>query len=90
MVLKGWEHTGLLHAFDKVFQKQTMLDNIKTPFFKTIEDEVQTYKYISNKEIDVEMSLDIVIKESLTKVVEMPKSISSNRMITIKDLARKK
>jgi uncharacterized protein (UPF0332 family) len=90
MVLKGWEHTGLLHAFDIVFQKQAMLDNIKTPFFKTIEDEVQTYKYISNKEIDVEMSLDIVIKESLTKVVEMPKSISSNRMITIKDLARKK
>ena len=37
-----------------------------------------------------EMSLDIVMKESLTKVVELPKFISSSSMITIRNLARKK
>jgi hypothetical protein len=90
MVLKGWEQTGLLRAFDKVFQKQAMLDNIKTPLFKTIEEEVQAYNTKCNEEIDVEVSLDTVMEESLTKIVELPKFISSSRMIIIKGLARKK
>ena len=67
-----------------------MLDNMKTPLFKTIEEEVHAYNTECNKEIDVEVSLDIVMEESLTKIVELPKSLSSSRMITIKDLARKK
>ena len=36
------------------------------------------------------MSLDTVMEESLTNVVELPKSHSSSRMNTIKDLAKKK
>ena len=90
MVLKGWEQTGLLRAFDKEFQKQAMLDNIKTPLFKTIEEEVQAYNTECNEEIDVEVSLDIVMEESLTKVVELLKCISSSNMSTIRNLARKK
>ena len=67
-----------------------MLDNIKTPLFKTIEEEVQAYNIECNEEIDIEVSLDTVMEESLTKVVELPKSISSNNIITIRNLARKK
>ena len=52
-----------------------MLDNMKTPLFKTIEEEVQVYNTKCNEEIDVEMSLDIVMEESLTNVVELPKSL---------------
>ena len=29
MVLKNWEQTGLLRAFDKEFQKQAMLDVVR-------------------------------------------------------------
>ena len=67
-----------------------MLDNTKTRLLNTIEEEVQTYNTKCNKNIDVKVSSDIVMEESLTKVVELPKFISSSRMITIKDLARKK
>jgi hypothetical protein len=90
MVLKGWEQTEFLRVVDKIFQKQTMLDNIKTPLFKTLEDEVQTYNTQCNEERDVEVSLYIAIEESLTKIVELPKFISSNRMIIIKYLTTKK
>ena len=90
MVLKCWEQTGLLCAFDKVFQKQTMLDNIKAPLFKTIEREVHAYNTKYNEEIDVEVSLDTVMEESLTKVVELSKFILSSHMIIIKNLAKKK
>ena len=67
-----------------------MLDNMKTPLFKTIEEEVQVYNTKCNEEIDVEVSLDTVMEESLTKIVELPKFLFSSRMTTIKDLARKK
>ena len=50
-----------------------MLDNIKIPLFKTIEEEVHAYNTKCNEEIDVEVSLDTVIEESLTKIVELPK-----------------
>lgn len=43
MVLKGWEQTRLLRTFDKVFQKQIMLGNIKTPLFNKIEYTYNTY-----------------------------------------------
>ena len=67
-----------------------MLDNIKTPLFKTIEEDVQVYNIDGNEDIDVEVSLDTVMEESLTKVVELPKSIFLSSMITIRNLARKK
>ena len=90
MVLKGWELIGPLHAFDKEFYKQAMLDNMKTPLFKTIENEIQTYNIECNEKINVEVSLDTIMEENLAKVAELPNSISSNHMTTIKDLARKK
>lgn len=61
-----------------------MLDNIKTPLFKTIEKKVQTYNTQCNEERYVEVSLDTAIEESLTKIVELSKFNSSNHMITIK------
>ena len=42
-VFKDLEQTGLLRTFDKEFQKQAMLDNIKISLFKTIEEKVQAY-----------------------------------------------
>ena len=67
-----------------------MLDNIKTPLLKTIREEVQTYNTQFDGDINIEMSLDTIMKENLTNVVELQRSISSSHMITIKDLAKKK
>ena len=33
MVSKGWKHTGLLQAFNGEFQKQIIIQNMKTPRF---------------------------------------------------------
>jgi hypothetical protein len=51
MVKKEWHHTGLLRAFDTKFQKQAMIDNIKIPLFKIIDDDIPT-DTLSNIEDD--------------------------------------
>ena len=48
MVRKGWSHTALLRAFDTEFQKQAMVNNMKTPLFNNIE--VDTTLETNNQE----------------------------------------
>jgi hypothetical protein len=90
MVVKGWNKTGLLRAFDLNFQKQAMVDNIKTPLFKTIEKklEIETSNH-GEDETDAEVSLDTVLEESLSRVVELPSSISSTSMAALRNVARR-
>jgi hypothetical protein len=90
MVVKGWDKTGLLRAFDLNFQKQAMVDNMKTPLFKTIEEnlEIETTNH-GEDETDVEVSLDTVLEESLSRVVELPSSISSISMVALRNVARR-
>jgi len=35
---QGMEKCDLLYSFDQDFQREAMMDNMKTPFFKHIED----------------------------------------------------
>ena len=91
MISKGWEQAGLLRAFDSEFQKQAMMDNMVKPLFNIKEEEgVQATNTECNEEIDVEVSLDTVMENNLSRVAELSKTINSNRMTTIRALAKKK
>ena len=91
MIRKGWEQAGLLRAFDTEFQKGTMLENMEKPLFSCRgEEEEQTFDKECNEEIDVEVSLDTVMENSLSRVAELSKNINTNRMTTIRELARKR
>jgi hypothetical protein len=67
-----------------------MVDNIKTPLFKTIEKklEIETSNH-GEDETDAEVSLDTVLEESLSRVVELPSSISSTSMAALRNVARR-
>jgi hypothetical protein len=67
-----------------------MLDNMIRPLFNNSEVEVQTCDTECNKGIDVEVSLDIIIEENLTKVVKLSKTVNSNMMASIREFARRK
>jgi hypothetical protein len=89
MVKKGWKHTGLLQAFETNFQKETMIDNIKTPLFKSTEEdmEIETINNIEDEDTCGEVSLDTVFEDSLTKVALLNKPNTSN-MATFHGMAR--
>ena len=80
----------LLRAFDNDFQKQHMLDNMVRPLFNSNVVEVEAYDTECNEDIDVEVSLETVMEENLTRVVELSKTINSNKMVSIRELARRK
>ena len=90
MISKGWTQISLLRAFDNDFQKQTMLDNMVRSLFNNNEVEVEVCDTECNEDIDVEVSLETVMEENLTRVVELSKTINSNRMVSIRELARRK
>jgi hypothetical protein len=64
IIVKGWNKTLLLCSFDLNFQKQVMVDNMKSPLFKSFEKnlEIETNNY-EKVEIDAEVSLDTIMKE---------------------------
>ena len=80
----------LLRTFDNDFQKQVMLDNMVRPLFNSNEVEVEAYNTECNEDIDVEVSLETVMEENLTRVVELSKTVNSNKMVSIRELARRK
>jgi hypothetical protein len=61
--------TRLLCYFNLNFQKQAMMNNIKSLLFKSIEKnlEIETSNY-GEVEINVEVSLDTVMEESLNRI----------------------
>ena len=67
------------------------MDNMVKPLFNSKGEEwVQATDTECNEEIDVEVSLDTVMENNLSRVAELSKTINSNRMTTIRQLARKK
>jgi hypothetical protein len=81
MVEKKWKHIGLLQAFETNFQKEAMIDNIKTPLFKSTEEdtEIETINNIEDEDTcNLEVSLDTVLEDSLTKVALLNKSNTSS------------
>jgi hypothetical protein len=91
MVKKGWIHTGLLRAFEPEFQKQAMIENIKIPLFKIVEDDIQID--ISNnvqvEETCSEVSLDTILEESLTSVAMLTTSNKPTSMAVLRGIARR-
>jgi hypothetical protein len=80
MVKKRWKHTGLLQAFETNFQKEAMIDNIKTPLFKSTEEdmEIERINNIEDEDTCREVSLDTVLEDSLKKVALLNKSNTSS------------
>ena len=60
MFNKGWEQACLLKAFDIEFQKQAMLESMVKPLLSN--REVQAIDTNCNDKIDVEVSLDTVMR----------------------------
>jgi hypothetical protein len=90
MVKKGWSYTGLQRAFEPEFQKQAMIDNIKTPLFNIEENvAVETNNNNDNEETCVEVSLDTILEDSLTRVSLLTTSSNTISMATLRGMARK-
>jgi hypothetical protein len=90
MVEKGWKHTGLLKAFEPEFQKQAMVDNIKTPLFKSIEGDIamETNNTNEDEETCGEVSLDTILEESLTKAQLLTSKNKTPSMTSLRGIAR--
>jgi hypothetical protein len=90
MVEKGWKHTGLLKAFEPEFKKQAMMDNIKTPLFKSIEGDIamETNNTNEDEETCGEVSLDTILEESLTKAQLLTSKNKTPSMTSLRGIAR--
>jgi hypothetical protein len=67
------------------------MDNMVKPLFNIKGEEgVQATDIECNEDIDVEVSLVTTMENNLSIVAEFSKTINSNRMTTIRELARKK
>jgi hypothetical protein len=66
-----------------------MIDNIKTPLFKSIEEdmEIKTINNIEDEDTCGEVSLDTVLEDSLTKVALLNKSNTSS-LAALRRMAR--
>ena len=90
MINKEWAQIFLLREFDNDFKNQVMLDNMVRPLFNSNEVEVHACDTKCNEDIDVEVSLENVMEEYLTRVAELSKTINSNMMASIRELAMRK
>ena len=67
-----------------------MLDNMERPLFNSNEVEIQACDTSCNEDIDVEVFLGTMMEENLTKVAELSKTVNSNKMASIRELAKRK
>jgi hypothetical protein len=67
-----------------------MIDNIKTPLFNIEENiAVETNNNNDNEETCVEVSLDTILEDSLTRVSLLTTSSNTISMATLRGMARK-
>ena len=85
MVKNDQIHTDLLKAFEPEFEQQAMIENIKTPLFKVIEDDIQidTSINIEDDETCSEVSLNTILEESLTNVAMLTTSNKLASMVVL-------
>ena len=67
-----------------------MVDKIKSPLFKSIEKnlEIKTNNYGDDK-TDVEVSLDIVMEESLSRIAQLTSTNSTTSIESIQNILRR-
>ena len=86
MVTIGWTKCGLLHSFDLEFQKDAIIENMKSPLFK--EDtsiQVDINKNIEDEDIDVEESLEAIMEDTLSRVQKLSTSHGITSMASIRE-----
>ena len=87
----GWSKCGLLRSFDPEFQKDAMIQNMKSSLFKEgISIQVDTSKNIEDEDIDVEESLEAIMEDTLLRVQKLFTSHGTPSMASIRGMARKK
>ncbi len=77
---------------EKDFQRQVTMENMENTLFNTNANAL-AFDFNNthcNEDVDVEMSTDIVMEESLTRVTQLSSAIASSSIASFKCLARKK
>jgi hypothetical protein len=93
MVKKGWEKCGLLRSFYSNFQKEALLENMKTPLFKLETNEVMemdSNMVNGEEETDAMESLDTIMIDSLSRIEKLSCTSSTPSMASLHEVARKK
>jgi hypothetical protein len=89
MVINGWKQIGLLSSFEKDFQRQVMMESMDNTLFNTNGDALAIDFNNTHCNEDVEVSIDIVMEESLTRVTQFLNAIVSLNIASLKCLARR-
>ena len=91
MVKEGWSKCGLLRSFDPEFQKDVMIQNMKSLLFKKDTSiQVDTNKNIEDEDIDVEDSLEAIMEDTFSRVQKLSTSHGTVFMASICRMTRKK
>ena len=90
MIKIKWRYTSLQRVFEVDFQKQAMIDNIKTSSFNIEENVgVETNNNNNNEETCVKVFFDIILEDSLTRVSLLTTSRNMTNMATLRSMTRK-
>jgi len=91
-VVKGWKKCRLLHLFDQDFQREAMIENMKIPLFKHVEDNqiIKSNFNCGEEETNAEDPLEEVMMESLIRVEQLSLVSGTTSMATLRSMARKK
>jgi hypothetical protein len=81
MIKKGWAMCGLDRAFHKVFQTNSMDENMKIPLFKEMHMEEET---------DTDLQVESIMDDSLTKITKITAINKRSSVSSLRDLARKR
>jgi hypothetical protein len=93
---KGWEKCGLVHFFYSNFQKEALLENMKTPLFKLETNEAMQMdsnmdsNINGEEETDAMESLDTITIDSLSTVEKLSCTSFAPSMASLREMARKK
>jgi hypothetical protein len=84
----GWKQLGLLSSFEKGFQRQVMMENMDDTLFNTNGNAhaIDFNNTHCNEDVDVEVPINIVMEESLTKVTQFLSPIVSLNIDSLKCL----
>jgi hypothetical protein len=90
MIKKGWAMCGLDRAFHKVFQTNSMDENMKIPLFKEMHMEVENDQNEKKEETDTDLQVESIMDDSLTKITKITAINKRSSVSSLRDLARKR
>jgi hypothetical protein len=86
-----WKQIRLLSSFEKDFQRHVIMENMDNTLFNTNGNAlaIDFNNTHFNEDVDVEVPIDIVMEESLTRVTQFLNAIASLSITSLKCLARR-